>query len=80
MCTHDRTYIYHRKEAVLIKNAVVKRSNCIIECDSTLYVGMTQNTVYSSSIIAKRFDCTLVYGSTTKGDVVKRSDCILDYY
>ena len=27
----------------------------------------------------KRFDCILVYGSTTKGDVVKRSDCILVY-
>ena len=24
-------------------------------------------------------DCILVYGSTTKGDVVKRSDCILVY-
>ena len=23
--------------------------------------------------------CILVYGSTTKGDVVKRSDCILAY-
>ena len=27
----------------------------------------------------KRFDCILVYGSTTKGDVVKRSDCIPVY-
>ena len=27
----------------------------------------------------KRSDCILVYGSTTKGDVVKRSDCILVY-
>ena len=27
----------------------------------------------------KRFDCILVYGSTTKGNVVKRSDCILVY-
>ena len=26
-----------------------------------------------------RSDCILVYGSTTKGDVVKRSDCILVY-
>ena len=25
----------------------------------------------------KRSDCILVYGSTTKGDVVKRFDCIL---
>ena len=25
----------------------------------------------------KRYDCILVYGSTTKGDVVKTSDCIL---
>ena len=27
----------------------------------------------------RRSDCILVYGSTTKGDVVKRSDCILVY-
>ena len=27
----------------------------------------------------KRSDCILVYGSTTKGDVVKWSDCILVY-
>ena len=27
----------------------------------------------------KRSDCILVYGSTTKGDVVKRSDCIVKY-
>ena len=27
----------------------------------------------------KRSDCILVYGSTTKDDVVKRSDCILVY-
>ena len=26
-----------------------------------------------------RLDCILVYGSTTKGDVVKRSYCILVY-
>ena len=25
------------------------------------------------------FDCTLVYGSTTKGDVAKRFDCTLVY-
>ena len=24
-------------------------------------------------------DCIIVYGSTTKGDVVERSDCILVY-
>ena len=27
----------------------------------------------------KRFNCILVYGSTTKGDVVKRFNCILVY-
>ena len=27
----------------------------------------------------KRSDCILMYGSTTKGNVVKRSDCILMY-
>ena len=27
----------------------------------------------------ERSDCILVYGNTTKGDVVKRSDCILVY-
>ena len=27
----------------------------------------------------KRSNCILVYGSTTKGDVVKRFDCILVY-
>ena len=27
----------------------------------------------------KRSNCILVYGSTTKGDVVKKSDCILVY-
>ena len=27
----------------------------------------------------KRSDCILVYGSITKGGVVKRSDCILVY-
>ena len=27
----------------------------------------------------KRSNCTLVYGSTTKGGVVKRPDCILVY-
>ena len=30
-------------------------------------------------VMLKRSDCILVYGSTTKGDVVKRSDCILVY-
>ena len=29
--------------------------------------------------VVGRSDCILVYGSTTKGDVVKRSDCILVY-
>ena len=29
--------------------------------------------------VVKRFDCILVYGSTTKGGVVKRFDCILVY-
>ena len=27
----------------------------------------------------KRFDCIVVYGSTTKGGVVKRSDYIIVY-
>ena len=35
--------------------------------------------VLTHTVIVKRSDCTLVYGSTTKGDVVKRSDCILVY-
>ena len=30
-------------------------------------------------MIIKKCGCILVYGNTTKGDVVKRSDCILVY-
>ena len=39
---------------------------CGLVCRCVLYVGAV-----------KRSDCILVYGSTTKDDVVKRSDCIL---
>ena len=30
-------------------------------------------------VMLSRSDCVLVFGSTTKGDVVKRSDCVLMY-
>ena len=33
----------------------------------------------TESDIAKRYDCILVHGSTTKGNVVKRPGCILVY-
>ena len=36
-------------------------------------------TVFLNTPKSKRSDCILVYGSTTKGDVVKRSDCTLVY-